>query len=107
MLEILCILMQKNFCSLFTFPVFGTGSVYTLFAEKHRIHLTTRDAKSSIYKKDGCRPFGRPPNWVPELTVQWTVTLRPELLGRQKDFAITNGDLGRYPKNPQVFSKKT
>ena len=26
---------------------------------------------------------------------------------RQKDFAITNGDLGRYPKNPQVFSKKT
>lgn len=30
MLKILCILMQKNFCSLFTFPVFGSGSVYTL-----------------------------------------------------------------------------
>ena len=28
-----CILMQKNFCSLFTFPVFGSGSVYTLFVE--------------------------------------------------------------------------
>ena len=37
MLKILCILMQKNFCSLFTFPVFGSGSIYTLFAEKHRI----------------------------------------------------------------------
>ena len=30
MLKILCILMQKNFCSLFTFPVFGNGSIYTL-----------------------------------------------------------------------------
>lgn len=33
MLKILCILMQKNFCSLFTFPVFGTGSIDTLFVE--------------------------------------------------------------------------
>lgn len=34
MLKILCILMQKNFCSLFTFPVFGSGSIYTFFVEK-------------------------------------------------------------------------
>lgn len=33
MLKILCILMQKNFFSLFTFPVFGTGSIDTLFVE--------------------------------------------------------------------------
>lgn len=33
MLKILCILMQKNFCSLFTFPVFGSDSIYTLFVE--------------------------------------------------------------------------
>ena len=54
MLKILCILMQKNFCSLFTFPVFGTGSVYTLFVEKHRIHLTNGEMqRAPIYKKDG------------------------------------------------------
>ena len=33
MLKNLGNLMQKNFCSLFTFPVFGSGSVYTLFVE--------------------------------------------------------------------------
>ena len=54
MLKILCILMQKNFCSLFTFPVFGSGSVYTLFVEKHRIHLTNGEMqRAPIYKKDG------------------------------------------------------
>ena len=54
MLEILCILMQKNFCSLFTFPVFGSGSVYTLFVEKHRIHLTNGEMqRAPIYKKGG------------------------------------------------------
>lgn len=54
MLKILCILMQKNFCSLFTFPVFGTGSVYTLFVEKHRIHLTNGEMqRAPIYIKDG------------------------------------------------------
>ena len=54
MLKILCILMQKNFCSLFTFPVFGSGSIYTLFAEKHRIHLTNGEMqRAPIYKKDG------------------------------------------------------
>ena len=53
-LKILCILMQKNFCSLFTFPVFGSGSVYTLFVEKHRIHLTNGEMqRAPIYKKDG------------------------------------------------------
>ena len=53
MLKILCILMQKNFCSLFTFPVFGSGSIYTLFAEKHRIHLTNGEMqRAPIYKKD-------------------------------------------------------
>ena len=46
--------MQKNFCSLFTFPVFGSGSIYTLFAEKHRIHLTNGEMqRAPIYKKDG------------------------------------------------------
>lgn len=50
MLKILCILMQKNFCSLFTFPVFGSGSVYTLFVEKHRIHLTNGEMqRAPIY----------------------------------------------------------
>lgn len=50
MSKILCILMQKNFCSLFTFPVFGTGSVYTLFVEKHRIHLTNGEMqRAPIY----------------------------------------------------------
>ena len=54
MLKILCILMQKNFCSLFTFPVFGSGSIYTLFVEKHRIHLTNGEMqRAPIYKKDG------------------------------------------------------
>ena len=54
MSKILCILMQKNFCSLFTFPVFGTGSVYTLFVEKHRIHLTNGEMqRAPIYIKDG------------------------------------------------------
>ena len=54
MLKILCILMQKNFCSLFTFPVFGSGSVYTLFVEKHRIHLTNGEMqRAPIYIKDG------------------------------------------------------
>lgn len=53
-LKILCILMQKNFCSLFTFPVFGSGSVYTLFVEKHRIHLTNGEMqRAPIYIKDG------------------------------------------------------
>ena len=53
MLKILCILMQKNFCSLFTFPVFGSGSVYTLFVEKHRIHLTNGEMqRAPRYKKD-------------------------------------------------------
>ena len=54
MLKILCILMQKNFCSLFTFPVFGSGSIYTLFVEKHRIHLTNGEMqRAPIYIKDG------------------------------------------------------
>ena len=54
MLKILCILMQKNFCSLFTFPVFRIGSVYTLFVEKHRIHLTNGEMhRAPIYIKDG------------------------------------------------------
>ena len=54
MLKILCILMQKNFCSLFTFPVFGSGSIYTLFVEKHRIHLTNGEMqRDPIYIKDG------------------------------------------------------
>ena len=54
MLKILCILMQKNFCSLFTFPIFGSGSIYTLFVEKHRIHLTNGEMqRAPIYKKDG------------------------------------------------------
>ena len=54
MLKILCILMQKNFCSLFTFPVFGSGSIYTLFVEKHRIHLTNGEMqRAPRYIKDG------------------------------------------------------
>ena len=54
MLKILCILMQKNFCSLFTFPVFGSGSVYTLFVEN-----------VGIYKKGGTAALsGNPCNWV-------------------------------------------
>ena len=54
MLKILCILMQRNFCSLFTFPVFGSGSIYTLFVEKHRIHLTNGEMqRAPIYIKDG------------------------------------------------------
>lgn len=66
MLKILCILMQKNFCSLFTFPVFGTGSINTLFAEKHRIHLTNGEMqRAPIYKKDGNAALsGNPRNWV-------------------------------------------
>ena len=66
MLEILCILMQKNFCSLFTFPVFGSGSIYTLFAEKHRIHLINGEMqRAPIYKKDSNAALSENPcNWV-------------------------------------------
>ena len=67
MLKILCILMQKNFCSLFTFPVFGSGSVYTFFVEKRGIHLTNGEIqRAPIYKKDGITALsGNPCNWVP------------------------------------------
>ena len=67
MLKILCILMQKNFCSLFTFPVFGSGSVYTLFVEKRGIHLTNGEIqRAPIYKKGGRAALsGNPCNWVP------------------------------------------
>lgn len=50
MLKILCILMQKNFCSLFTFPVFRIGSVYTLFVEN----------VGHLLKERRCRPFRKP-----------------------------------------------